>query len=394
MLGLALEGGGARGAYHVGVVKALMESEYDFDGYVGTSIGAINAAILAQGELETALDVWQNISMDKIFDFSDRLLQLIEERSSVPDSELPYLLRELLTKLINDKGIGTDKMKAFLERYIDENKIRSSGKDFGLVTVNINTRKPYRLMIEDIPDGQLINYIMASASFPGLRSETIGNSAFIDGAFSDNCPYELLTDKGYDEVIVIRTNALGIFRKIKDTKKIKVISPKEDLGHIMLFSNERSNQNVKLGYHDGLRFVKGLRGFSYYIKPVDLSAFYSFFMSLNDNVILDIGKVMGITNIPPKRMLFEKIIPQLGTFLKLKKDYDYADFFIALLESAARDREIERFRVYDFFELCNIIKATTIKDGIIKQQSLLADAIPNKKKTCMELLTNELILKV
>ncbi|MGN1096989.1 MAG: patatin-like phospholipase family protein [Christensenellales bacterium] len=51
-IGLALEGGGAKGAYHVGVVTALYESGYSFDAVVGTSIGALNAAILAQDGLE------------------------------------------------------------------------------------------------------------------------------------------------------------------------------------------------------------------------------------------------------------------------------------------------------------------------------------------------------
>ncbi len=51
MRGLVLEGGGVKGAYHIGVLKALRENGLDkFDGYVGTSIGAINAAMLAAGD--------------------------------------------------------------------------------------------------------------------------------------------------------------------------------------------------------------------------------------------------------------------------------------------------------------------------------------------------------
>ena len=47
MLGLVLEGGGAKGSYHAGAIKALHESGYSFDGVMGTSIGAINGAIVA-----------------------------------------------------------------------------------------------------------------------------------------------------------------------------------------------------------------------------------------------------------------------------------------------------------------------------------------------------------
>jgi NTE family protein len=66
--GLALEGGGARGAYNIGVVKALMESGYTFDGYVGTSIGAINAALLAQEDFNKTLNFWENMSYEQVFD--------------------------------------------------------------------------------------------------------------------------------------------------------------------------------------------------------------------------------------------------------------------------------------------------------------------------------------
>ena len=65
MRGLALEGGGAKGAYHIGVMKALTEKSYVFDGFVGTSIGAINAAMLAQSDFDAALDLWMSISILK-----------------------------------------------------------------------------------------------------------------------------------------------------------------------------------------------------------------------------------------------------------------------------------------------------------------------------------------
>ena len=61
MLGLALEGGGAKGAFHIGAVKALLENGYEFDGVVGTSIGAFNGALISQGDFEKAYDLWINM---------------------------------------------------------------------------------------------------------------------------------------------------------------------------------------------------------------------------------------------------------------------------------------------------------------------------------------------
>ena len=60
MLGVALEGGGARGAFHVGAIKALLEEGYEIDGVVGTSIGAFNAAMIAQGDFEKCFEMFIN----------------------------------------------------------------------------------------------------------------------------------------------------------------------------------------------------------------------------------------------------------------------------------------------------------------------------------------------
>ena len=60
MKGLVLEGGGTKGAYQLGAYKALKELGVEFDGVVGTSIGALNAAFIVQGDYEIMKDIWLN----------------------------------------------------------------------------------------------------------------------------------------------------------------------------------------------------------------------------------------------------------------------------------------------------------------------------------------------
>ena len=257
MRGLALEGGGARGAYQIGVVKALFEKGYGFDGFVGTSIGAINAALLAQGDFDKALELWLNISVEQIF-YEDEvsLIELIDANSFKTD--IKHVIKAghiALSKIINDKGFHTEKMKALLEQYIDEEKIRAAAKDFGLVAVSLSERKPYELMLEDIPEGLLVNYIMASASLPGFHPETIKGTAFLDGGLYNNCPYNLLSKKGYDEIIVARITKIPIFHR-QGESRVKFITPSDDLGNILLFSPENSASKIELGYCDGLRHIE------------------------------------------------------------------------------------------------------------------------------------------
>ena len=364
MRGLALEGGGARGAYHIGATKALVEKGYAFDGFVGTSIGAINAAILAQGDLEAALELWEHISIEDIFENDEQILVRLADLKGLKGELRPSgARRRAIRKVIENRGVSTDKMKAFLSRYIDEEKLRRMGKDYGLVTISISDRRPQELMLEDIPQGQLFSYVMASASFPGFRPEAIEGKVFLDGAFYNNCPYDLLMERGYEEIIVIRTHASGVFKK-SDNPKIKLIDPRDDLGNIMLFTPESNGKKIKIGYYDGLRFAENLRGSVYYIHPMAPDRFDARLLSLGDDVIRSVRELLDIPAMPEKRALFEEIIPRLGAYMRLGKGFDYTDFVVGLLEHVATQNEVERFCVYDYERL-----------------RTLAGCVPQKHKT-------------
>ena len=67
MRALVLPGGGGRGAYQVGVLKALKAEGIDFDLAFGTSIGAINATLFAQGDQARLEDLWCSIRSKDVF---------------------------------------------------------------------------------------------------------------------------------------------------------------------------------------------------------------------------------------------------------------------------------------------------------------------------------------
>jgi len=388
MRGLALEGGGARGAYQIGVVKAYLENGYVFDGFVGTSIGAINAAILAQGDFDLAMELWQKVSMEQIFDTEDsRLITLGEGKFAI---NLPADLGKSLKKIISSKGVDTTKIRAFLEQYIDEDKVRSSGKEFGLVTVSIDERKAYEVFLDEIPEGKLINYIMASAAAPGFMLEVIDEKKFIDGGLYNNCPINLLVDKGYDEIIAIRTGALGIFRKVDKSANVKIISSDEDLGELFLFSPEISEANIKRGYYDGLQVIQNLSGRRYYLSGICMDRICTVLMSLTDKEILKIGHILELPLKPAKRLLFELIIPHLGAYLKLEKDFNYTDFVVALLEYSAEQKMVERFQVYSYDQFVSHIKNRPLPK---KEEPLLGTLFQSKKEKAVEAFVECLLNK-
>jgi len=256
VVGLALEGGGSRGAYHIGVVKAYLKAGYNFTGFVGTSIGAINAAVFAQGDFAKAEEMWTGLSTEQLFDAdSYKFLRLGEFDWNM---EVLADARKGLISLIKTHGVDTSRMWEFLEKNISEDRVRASGFDYGLVTVSIYERKPYELYIEDIKQGELLSYIAASACVPGFKSVVIGNNSFIDGGFYNGCPVSMLIRKGYKEIIVVRTKYGGVYRRFYKPKDVivRVITPKHDLGNPMIFSPDKIAENIFTGYVDGIKALR------------------------------------------------------------------------------------------------------------------------------------------
>ena len=58
-IGLVLEGGGVKGAYELGALIALKEHGYTFSAVTGTSIGALNGAVVVSQGIEKLAEYWE-----------------------------------------------------------------------------------------------------------------------------------------------------------------------------------------------------------------------------------------------------------------------------------------------------------------------------------------------
>lgn len=122
MLGLVLEGGGARGVFHIGAVSAFLEYRYEFKSVVGTSIGAFNAALISQGDFEKAYNLWSNMEPSDLFNIEDEYMINLSNKE-IPKDTIIYLSKKA-KELIDNKGINTMKLMRGLEENIDENRLR------------------------------------------------------------------------------------------------------------------------------------------------------------------------------------------------------------------------------------------------------------------------------
>ena len=356
MYGLVFEGGGAKGSYHIGAYRAIMEEGLEIGAITGTSIGALNGAMIVQGDYEKCLGLWEDIKYSMVISANDEEIERLKHKKL--DKDDLYTLTEKLKAIISDRGFDITPFKELLNEYIDEEKIRNSTIDFGMVTVNLTDFKPIKIFKEDIPYGAMREYLLASSYLPVFKNEKLGGKRFLDGAFYDNLPFKLLQSKGYNDLIIVRTLAKGMTRKIDPNLGAIIISPSDDIGDTFSFDHETARRNIELGYYDGLRAIRGLKGYRYYIEPKGEEFYFNKLLNISENQISNIKQYLKIPNIPEKRIVFECIIPKMASAMGLNKTFDYEDFVIALLERKASSLDINRFSIYSFEDLLELVKCT------------------------------------
>lgn len=285
MVGVALEGGGARGSYQIGALKALKKLGIEPTCYVGTSIGSVNAALAAMGDIKKLESIWKNVSCEELFNIDSNLLHALESRS-LNRKVIREGARTVLD-IVKNAGIDITNLKKLYKQYINEDVIRNSKINFGLVTYGLSDKKPIEIFLKDIPKGKLHEYLIASCYLPVFKMEKIiDDKYYLDGGFHDNCPINMLLREGYDEIYAIRTYSLGFTQKLIDNDaKITYIGPKKKLGSILLFSKESIKYNSNLGFYDTLKAVQKLDGNDYYMRRRD-NSYYERITSEIENIEL------------------------------------------------------------------------------------------------------------
>lgn len=255
-VGLVLEGGGVKGAYELGALIALTEKGYTFHAVTGTSIGALNGAVIASQGIEKLAGYWEEAKYCPVFDFDDDTVARFRQK----DFDLDLIIATG-KKLLSAREIIRNSYEHtlnFVYNRLSEEEIRSSDIDFGCVTYNISDMEPFEAMKKDIPEGKLIDYVVASACFPIFPPKQIDGKKFIDGGVYDNMPVNLLARTGCKKMIVVRTNpeSKQPKRRIEyDDLDILYITPSANLGRAMAFSPERIENLKQLGYADAMRIV-------------------------------------------------------------------------------------------------------------------------------------------
>ncbi|MGM0498656.1 MAG: patatin-like phospholipase family protein [Bacillota bacterium] len=363
MYGLVLEGGGAKGAYHIGALKALKELNIEIEAVAGTSVGAMNGAMFVQNKLDLAYDYWYNISTSKVLDIEDKYLSELLNLS-INQNNISYFIKKA-KEVLQNRGLDNSFLKDILKNNIDEEKLRNSEIDFAIVTLSLSDLKPLELFIDEIPQGKVIDYIMASSYLPAFKMQRIDGKILIDGGFYDNLPLNTLLNKGYKKIIAIRTYGLGnIEKKVDDNKELIFINPSQELGRMLNFDQENARKNIKMGYYDTMKYFKNLTGNKYYLNiKKDESFFINYLLNLDEKIIKRLLKQLSLAEEPYLRSFFENLIPKLVNLLEIDYKSNYTVIVIRLLEEIAAYLKIDRYKIYTFEELLKIVRENYQKKG-------------------------------
>lgn len=348
--GLVLEGGGARGAYQIGAWRALKEAGIRIKGVSGTSVGALNGALICMDDLECAEEVWSNISYSQVMSVDDAWMDGIVKRD-FKNMNTRELVKNSLRYLANG-GIDVTPLKELIEMHIDERKLRSGSPEFYFQTFSVTDMRELDVDACQLQDGEIADMVLASAYFPVFKKEKINGKKLIDAGMFNNVPVDALIKRGYENIISIRIYGIGLERKVKLPENVTLaeIAPRVGLGNILEFDSRKSRRNMTIGYYDAQRFLYGLGGMIYYIDSL-----------LTEAECLQ--RLLGIAEqweneevTSPYRILLEQHIPETVSELKLGPDWSYRELYLAMLEASAKLLRVQKYRIYTEDELLNAIR--------------------------------------
>lgn len=245
-IGLVLGGGGGKGAYQIGVWKAL--KEYKIDKYInyisGTSIGSLNSLLFLNGDLENAINVWSNISKE-----------IALTKKSVRDvfSGKSLYSRDGFIKLAEE---NVDFKK------VSNSKIRSYVTATPVSKNVINA--PTNFCLNGKTKDEILKYVLASSAIPVVfEPVVIDGIKYRDGYMVDNNPVRVLKEQGCSLIFVVPLKEYSIANECADenTTIVDFVSGYNDYGIIdgtLDFVSQRAKMRMNHGYEVAKQLIEQL----------------------------------------------------------------------------------------------------------------------------------------
>jgi NTE family protein len=216
LIDLALQGGGSHGAFTWGVLdRLLQESRFKIEGVSGTSAGAMNAAVLAEGYARSGAEgaraalaaYWRRISDAARFSpFQRSPIDRMLGRWTLDNSPL-FFIFDTVSRLYSPYDLnpsGSNPLLPILEDLIDFDLLRNSPVKVFITATNVRTGRPRVFRNADVSP----EVLLASACLPTLfQAVEIDGESYWDGGYSGNPTLTpLVNELVSDDTIIIPIN--------------------------------------------------------------------------------------------------------------------------------------------------------------------------------------------
>lgn len=335
MKAIVLSGGGSKGSYQIGVWRALRKLHIKYDIVTGTSVGALNGALMVQNKFHKAIKLWSKINM-----------QLLFGDEATNSTKITDVLNMYRINFFKNGGMDVKILEDVIDKYIDKDTFYNSKINFGLVAVNLSGKKAVQMKKKDIPKDKLTDYLMASAScYPAFQKKDIDGNKFIDGGIFDNMPINLAIDLGADSIIAVDLCAPGVKARPKKHVDTITIKPNNKLTNFLNFYEEGSIRNIRFGYNDTMKVFGKYKGYKYTFKKKNIDEAISEYHKLfihNLNQILNSEKLIKLidVNLIDTEKLIIKTAEEIGLLLEFDetKIYKFRKFNKKLLKEFKKNK--------------------------------------------------------
>ncbi len=231
-LGIAIQGGGAHGAFTWGMLEKFLElPDLEIVGVVGTSAGAMNASALAYGlnvggpekAKEVLATFWKRISQKSKYSMlQPSILDLMMHKGDM-DFSPGYNFFSIMTHIMSPyqlNPLNINPLKDVIEETIDFDLLKKASKTkLFLCATNVLTCKPKVFMGEELS----ADACMASACLPFMfKAVEINYNAYWDGGYMGNPPiFPLIKNTDVDDILILKINPIKIKEIPKTAKDIE-----------------------------------------------------------------------------------------------------------------------------------------------------------------------------
>ena len=289
-IGLVLPGGGGKGAYQIGVFKALEELgiKKHIKYVSGTSIGSLNSLLFMQGDLIIAEEVWKNISSEKILPTDNIDLMKRGLMLSFGAKNLNFIKKHMPSAL-QSGNLSREGLLEISDKYLNSEKMCSSGIVNYATCTDIESLKAeyFKYDVNNIEEVKKI--FLATSALPAIyEPEEINGKYYIDGGLVNNIPIQPLYGEGCDIIIVAHLSKDFPVNKSEypNTKIIEIFPSYMEEGVLkgtLNFSKETLNSRIVRGYKDTINILEPI---------IDLALFCNLKVRRDSKILNFIKKII------------------------------------------------------------------------------------------------------